>query len=346
MPISSEDLGARFDSELTAIAAKLVRAFRLRHSLRTPHLSDPLLRWLDFADRYIPPRPRHVLLSSLFPKRLPDEVAQSLQTLVRRLEDGDDTNGHQGEGLTKRSDISAPKDHRRTDLLWADWGIHHLHISPPRQRGYVARSGWLLFCRFEADQVALIDVRPHGKNEAFADPSLIEQLLKDWPDYMEQFRMRGILTGEVFTDQQIHELRRAGINTPVQFAGACYIGPGMGITTAGTPTRVTMASGRIRLAVRRLSQLVMDPQGQFSIEMTKRQVANPAYSLELTERGLVVYEAKSTTAFTLPRDRAENDMGRMHAEMIPDWCLARIRSELKKNGPPAPLGSPAALNSL
>lgn len=336
-PVSSEDLGTRFDSELTSIAASLVRAFCLRHSLRTSHLSDPLLRWLDFADRYIPPRPRHVLPSSLFPKRaLPDNVAQNLRTLVQRLEDGDDVNGHQGEGLTKRSDTSAHKDQRRTDLLWADWGIHHLHISAPKQKGYAARSGWLLFCRFEADQVALIDVRPHGKDEAFADPSLIEQLVKDWPDYMERFRMRGLLAGEPLTDLQVHELRRAGVNTPVQFAGAAYVGPGMGITSARTPMRVTISSDRIRLAVRGLSQLVTDPQGQFSIEMTQRQVPDPVYSLELTERGLAVYEAKSTTAFTLPRDQAASDLGRMHVELIPDWCLAAIRGDLKQTGPLSP----------
>lgn len=328
--MAAPDPRIRFDNELTAIAANLVRAFRLRHSKRTPHLSDPLLRWLDFADRYIPARPRHVLLSSQFPKALPDHVAQNLRTLVQRLEDGADINSHQGSGLTKHSDMSAPNGHRRTDLLWADWGIHHLHISPPTDEGYAARSGWLLFCRFEADQVALLDVKRHGKSESFTALSLVEQLVKDWPDYMEQFRLPGLLPGAPLTDQQVHELRRAGVHAPVQFAGACYIGPGLGITSAATATRVTIAADRIRVAVRRLADAVLDPQSQFALEAVKDQVADPVYNLDLTERGLVVYESSSTTEFTLPRDRSAGDLARMHVDLIPDWCLAALRSDLKQ----------------
>lgn len=330
------DLRIRFDNELTAIAENLVRAFRLRHSQRTPHLSDPLLRWLDFATRYIAPHPRHVLLSSQFPKALPDQVAQNLRALVQRLEDGADINSHQGSGLTKHSDISAAGGQRRTDLLWADWGIHHLHISPPTDKGYAARSGWLLFCRFEADQVALIDVKRHGKNEAFADLSLVEQLVKDWPDYMDQFRMRGVLAGDPLTSERVHQLRRAGVFAPVQAAGACYIGPGLGITSASTPTKITIAADRIRVAVQRLSGLVLDPQSQFAAEMAKQQLADPVYSLNLTDRGLIVYESKTTTAFTLPRDRSAGDLARIHVELIPDWCLAAIRAGVSGAALPSP----------
>lgn len=87
-----------------------------------------------------------------------------------------------------------------------------------------------------------------------------------------------------------------------------------------------MASDRIRVTVRRLSEFVVDPRSQFAADMAKHQVTDPLYSLELTELGLVVYEAKSTTAFSLPRDRASGDLGRMHVELIPDWCLASIHN--------------------
>lgn len=103
--------------------------FGLEFKREVQHLSDPLFRWLDFRLRYIDPLPRSVLVSKKFPKRLPVSAETGLHLLERRFRDGIDVNPYQSKSLIRFNDLSGEKRAKRTDFLWADWGITHLHLS-------------------------------------------------------------------------------------------------------------------------------------------------------------------------------------------------------------------------
>lgn len=170
-----ENTKARFFRNIDEIALDFIRMVGLEFKKEIPHLSDPLHRWMDFRLRYIDPVPRQVFLSDKFPKKLPPMVSSSLQKMVDKLQSGIDINPYQSKGLIRFNDISTKRRNKRTDLLWADWRITHLHLTDrPIQDGEYfsdrrCSNGecWLLFCIVTGDTVALVDVRAHGACQSF-----------------------------------------------------------------------------------------------------------------------------------------------------------------------------------
>jgi hypothetical protein len=132
-----------FIQDAESIAKTLIELFSLKYSEETPELANPILRWLDFRLRYIDPLPREVVFSRRFSERnLSAESNAALKIIVDLIRSGGDINPYQGRGLILRHDTSGDKKDSRTDLLWADWRIHHLHLSPkpiPSDRYFLIR---------------------------------------------------------------------------------------------------------------------------------------------------------------------------------------------------------------
>src|ERR1700760_4942015 len=129
-----ENLVQTLNANADKIAKQLIAGFGLTHDEAVEHLSRPLLRWFDFRLRIIDPHPRAILFSDRFPNQLNEPYSTAFQELVRAILNGKDVNGFQSKGIV-RGDSSSRTRSNRTDLLWADWGIHHLHISPaPTER--------------------------------------------------------------------------------------------------------------------------------------------------------------------------------------------------------------------
>lgn len=62
-----------------------------------------------------------------------------------------------------RSDSSGKNRNERSDLLWADWGIHHLHVAEKQTDNaayFSARADYLLFVMFGRDVALFVDVHP------------------------------------------------------------------------------------------------------------------------------------------------------------------------------------------
>lgn len=322
----------RFGNNLDSIATSLIRAFGLRHNKYYSHLSSPMLRWLDFRLRYIDPQPRKVWLSDQFPKTLPSAIGETLLRLVARLSDGEDINQHQGKGLTLHHDTSGEKKDQRTDLLWAEWCIHHLHLSAPASHEvYAERSDWLLFCVVLEQDVLLIDVLPH-ETDNFSDTHLIETLFRNWPALAKQYELKGLLAGDSgWKPRDIANLRKAGVTVPFTYEGRVYMGPGMGITTASTSLRVGMVGDFCMHYVRQLAQYVNEPSCQFREHPIIRKIDKPNFELALTPQGIAVYEEKSNIAWPLPRRATCGDayyLGALHDNILPDWVLRQISNAL------------------
>lgn len=325
---SETELTALFQANVDKIIETFIDTYGLKHGQEVTNLSDPLLRWLDFVTRYIPLRPRTVFLSNKFPKKLDADIEAALKNLASLIDNGSDINPYQSKGLILYNDTSATKRQQRTDLLWADWGIYHLHLAtrPISSRQYFSeRSEWLLFCMFGVDFACFIDVRNHGDENLFSDPDLIKTIADSWPEIMERYHVKDVFApGKQHNSSEIASLRKGGVSSFVTIGNQVYMGPGMGVTTASTSTKASLAIVNVRRYIRKLATIVADPASQFRTESAASGIKNPEYSIVLTVRGLGVYEKNEDKVFLLPRGTNSKNRSfivELHDLIAPEWAV-------------------------
>lgn len=304
-----EGIKAKFQSNLYQIAAEFIRLYGLEFKREVENLSDPLLRWVDFRLRYIDPVPRKILLSNKFPKKnLPSPVSSGLDSLARLIQEGRDINGFQSKSIIRFNDLSGKRKAKRTDLLWADWGITHLHITDnpvPTDDFFLDRrcsngESWLLFCLFGGDAVGFVDVRKHEDKSVFSDHDLVVTMKESWPQFMENFRLKGYLPSkEHFANDEVAFLRRNGVAPLTSIGDEGFLGPGLGVTTAATALRVTEIASEVRYWVNSLAILTILQDGPIQKEMARQGIIEGEFSLCVTPRRLCIYEKNSNTAFSV-----------------------------------------------
>lgn len=319
-----DELSAKFRADTETISKSLLDYCGLTHSKAVQGLDQGLLRWMDFRLRFVDPKPRPLVYSNEFPKHPADEVKRALWNFEQVSLAGGDLNPFQGKGLTMHHDTSGTKRQNRTDHLWADWNIHHFHLTPssvdPAQY-YSERSGCLLFAVVFDNAIACIDVKDHG---AMENRSLIEVFVRNWPDVAERFRLKGLLpSSSQFSEEDLKKLRVAGITSFVVVDGAVYA-PG-GITSASTSERVTMALNQVNRGTKTIAQLaigeVIRDRGEFGAGDL------PHLSLALTPRGLGVFDDRDNKCWPLPRAKGEwaNHSGaHWHDLILPEWIETKI----------------------
>lgn len=329
--LSENELVAEFQRNIDTIATALICAFSLKFKQEVVNLSDPLMRWLDFRYRYVDPQPRQVVFSKKFPKRnLPTSTKTALENVVRLIKKGGDINPYQGRGLTLRNDISGERNETRTDLLWADWGIHHFHLSNkpiPSSQYYSRPADFLAFCLVGGNLVAFIDVLPHPDKEGFANPELIHTVASNWPDYMKQFRVNGIASNHKYTQAEIHTLRTNGVAPCLNINGVVYMCLGMGISSASTPMKITVACDHVREYAGYLAALVCEPEGPFRTPEISDLSVPPNFSITPTPSGLSVYESQTGCAFLLPSTKPNRKAGILetfHDLVLPPWACKSL----------------------
>ena len=250
MPYYSQMMSFRKD--IDEIARDLIDAFKLKFSEKNKNTNSPLFRWLDFRSRYIDPKPRKTLKPDGFDARIPIEAVSALSDFIKQSEAGDNLNSYQSTTI-KRNDSSAMKPQFRTDGLWADWGIHHVHLTEsPSSSGeeFPARSDWLLFFLVFSNQLALIDIRRHDEPNIFAAHDLVEKAIRSWPEFAAECRIKGMQTEPISTTfEAVNFFRHAGAIRIVKVDDHAYLPPGFGFSAAATPVKVGLQEDHvIRLA--------------------------------------------------------------------------------------------------
>ncbi|MDP9600942.1 UNVERIFIED_ORG: hypothetical protein J2W38_000712 [Variovorax paradoxus] len=325
--MTKEEISSAFENDVREIARRLIAAFDLAHAeANATSLDDPLIRWLDFRLRYIEPKVRKIERSNRFPVNLPVEMEKALRDMERRVLQGEDLNPYQSKTIAK-NDTSGLKRQQRTDGLWADWGIHHLHLaetSAAHGERFSVRSGWLLFVMVYDDVLAFVDVRDHGEASLWTQEDLVKTFIYSWPEQADRFRLNRVFASAGnHTPEEIAKLRGAGINRFITHAGATYMGMGQGVSSASTATKATLFSNKILANVRRLAEWAADPNGLIMAHLGTIGIAQPKLSLFVHPQGLMLLEEGTQTGWPLRRGTEHADSV-LHDALLPQWAVAPL----------------------
>lgn len=331
MKLEKKEITQKFQRSLHDISIRLIDSYALKYEKKIANLNSPLLRWMDFRLRYIEPFPRQIAFSDKFPNlSLPEDAKRALNHFTNLILKGSDINPYQSRGLIIRNDTSGEDRGKRTDLLWATCDIFHFHLSDkpiPSNQFFSLPADYLAFCLVGGNIIAFIDVLPHPDRKGFSNIALIETICRSWPHYFEGKRLRGI-SADVHpkTNDELHVLRESGINSCININGGAYM-PGAGITSAGTALDVTLRHNYINRCVQQIAAEICISDNQFLRRIQALGVSNPNFTLEVTERGLTIYESESKVAFLLPRPKEgekNNHYANLHELFLPKWALQKL----------------------
>lgn len=323
-------------ADLRAIAQDLIEAFALTYSETELSMRDPLLRWLDYRNRVIDPRPRRTVPSNGFNDRVPAEALSALTSFTRVAQAGGDLNPYQSISI-KRNDTSGRKPQMRTDGLWADWGIYHAHLTdtpPASDAEFSDRSKWLIFFLVSDDALGLIDVRHHDEPGIFQAIDLVEKAFRSWPQLAQKFEcaMDEVSPEPDSSAFTVATLRKQGISSILLVDGKFYVPPGMGVTAGATAMRLTWARSHLLRNACALMQRAADPTGWLRASAAEKGIENPTFRLVVRQGGLG-YEAGGIV-WMLPDTPKESSAEFVVQDCIlPPWAATKLEIWRAKNAP-------------
>ena len=332
--------------DIYKIAKYLVQLYGLKISnIRSP--KDYLYRWMDFRLRYIDPKPRRVLLAKhlkpffqeILKKPWTGLADKTLYELFVAIERGDDINKWQSSTLYKNdtnhwSEKSKNQKKNRTDLLWADWGIWHFNLrdinTPLVKKSDL--SLWQIFFTVLDDSVLVIDICQHRNGDEWADQQMLEILHDNWPAYTERFELKGIIPPrkeDYPTQQDLYELRTAGVNSPPCVGGKLFIGFGGGITTANTSTRVTQKMGTVLDCYFQIvDSLSINSEGKLEFIESANKNNRVSLKAAISRDGLGFYYPEGNHFWFLTNRDQSDLVGKLNNLFLPKWVMQKLKTDI------------------
>lgn len=171
------------------------------------------------------------------------EHSSALAAIEGKIKAGGDLNPHLSTRVAEplRPDLPA-SPHKRSDrdLLLADWGVHHLHLSTEvRSDGSVKRGRDVLFAVFMPEDAYLIGIYDHQPHANWAAEEIFGVMVREWPQAELAIEIGGVSLAQKPSDQDRQQLRQGGVQSMMEIDGKVYIPRRFGLTTAGTPIYIT-----------------------------------------------------------------------------------------------------------
>lgn len=277
------------------------------------HASQPgedfdtvLIRYLNLSCRLLPVVSWTVKQSTdVANKSLPKEIRDGLKQLIKKAESGEDLKPYLSTQIN---------DPDYADLMFYDWGIFHFHLGTtphPKHKGFINRTGELLFVITEQSTATmyLIDIHPH--KGGFTNQDLLRIIEENWSEILEPFTVQGV-SGLTYyaSDDDIGSFREAQINTMVQTPGGRVLVPmGGGITLAGTSAQNRIEADRIRMEIQQLENQII--QNQEPLENHFKSKYGKSWDdlkFKLVSFGLVVRVEEVTTGEVVVEHRGNRDI--------------------------------------
>lgn len=324
-----------FQSDVNELASHLINAFGLTFSGEDSDVDDKVVRWLDFRLRHIDAQPRSILKSNGFDGRVPPEVQSALEGFITKACAGADLNPYQTKTV-KRNDTSGTKRQLRTDGLWADWGIHHAHLTDApltSDAEFSERSDWLLFFLVLPDHLALIDIRSHAEKGIFQSIDLVEMAIRSWPALAEGLQIKGIVglaRSPSIDPGSVKALRKGGVSQMLEVDGRVYMPLGMGMTTAATSTRVSLEAMNLRTMARQLGNTMLQPESPIMKVAEGRSNVEPTLSLRILPDGRLAVCAQDLCIYVpFPEPAIPKDVrAGIEYLLAPSWARPVLAEKL------------------
>lgn len=179
--------------------------------------------YLDLHQRMIFPHPRKIMYSSEF--AVPKLLKAKVEVLEEEIK----------KGIALFPRLSRYIfDTRKQDGLLFDWGIHHLHLGTGTDKNHkqlVQSTDELVYAIFDSEYAYFLAISDHDR---WADIHLLEIVKKNFPKFIEPYKLKGICSGSNgYSESDIVKLRQAGVSPIIMINDEAYFSPGGGINTAG-----------------------------------------------------------------------------------------------------------------
>jgi hypothetical protein len=241
--------------------------------------------------REVPARPRTVYEADTL--SIPTEHDAAFRALRQEIEVGTPLTPYLSRKLVKRK-------LEYNDLMLNAWGIQHLHFEKNGTKE-------LLFAWLTDDDAYLIAVLDH---DSWAKQSVLESVLRNWPQLLEPYRLKGFGAAENhLTDEEVANVRAKRGNTCITLSnGGLYASTGGGILASGTNFEVRRQVDICAAALRSAQQWLaenLDVLRQSASEHCRELPDVPRFRLDEIESVagatiVHVVETKSRTAFETP----------------------------------------------
>lgn len=215
-------------------------------------LEDSCFQYLNLRKKTIQEFPRKILVAQEF--QCPKHLLKGLELVSEKIRKGQDITPHLSKFI-KNIDYH--------DLMLNDWGVHHLHLGTELdKKGFINRTGPVLFARFEKETAFFIQIMEHGE---WANEELVKILHNNWPEAIDNYLLKGVLNlSHTINNEQRLKLRSSGYVVPVQVKENVIYGPiGGGYQSTGHNTQAISQCMRARNNLRRMEQDVREKISSF-----------------------------------------------------------------------------------
>jgi hypothetical protein len=188
--------------------------------------------------RRIPVRPRRVHVARDFVA--PSWTFSGILEIRRKAEMGEDLGPHQGKVRKDKVRKGTIRKARIEDDLLCDWAVQHFHLGTTADvTGFVGRTHALLFARVTDDDFYMIGLFGHETD--WSRQRIVQTIEDNWPRSIAAYRVGNV--PEAYTsDEEVAELRKAGISLMAATRGSVYAPLGGGFATDRSSVRAGMIS--------------------------------------------------------------------------------------------------------
>lgn len=214
-------------------------------------LVNLMIDYRVWRGRFVQPVPRTVRLSAELKKSPKRQVhAAALAAIEAKIAAGEDLSAHLSTRVSHPAGgnpTDPPSKRADRDLLLAEWGVHHLHLSTEmRKDGFTKRTGDVLFVVFREADAYLLGVFDHPQHENWAAEEIFAVMVRNWPDRGLVLKSDFVVgLSQEYSDEDRLELRKAGMNSALQIDGKVYSPGGSGMALDGTPLIEVQAAQQV-----------------------------------------------------------------------------------------------------